>query len=100
MPEFPARVPQIHDEVYPDGTGAAIMSAPTLLPVSTDSTDVLMRRLLRTRGQVAELLGVPESSVSYLHRMRRLKAVRVGKELRWKPESVREFVDSLDSEES
>ncbi|UCE61276.1 MAG: helix-turn-helix domain-containing protein [Phycisphaerales bacterium] len=75
------------------------MSKPTLLPVSTDSTDTLMRRLLLSREQVAALLGVPESSVDYLHRVKQLRAVKVGKMNRWKPAAVREFVDRLEAED-
>ncbi|UCE62054.1 MAG: helix-turn-helix domain-containing protein [Phycisphaerales bacterium] len=75
------------------------MSDATPLPVSADTTDALMRRLLLTREQVAELLGVPESSVDYMHRVKRLRAVRVGGHNRWKPAALKDFVDQLEPED-
>ena len=60
------------------------------------TTDILMRQLLLNRDQVAALLGVPAKTVDYLHRMRQLPAVRVGKFNIWKPQTLREFVDLLE----
>lgn len=65
----------------------------------TDSpTDMLMGRLLLSREQVAVVLGVPEPTVEYLHRMKQLRAVKVGKFNMWKPEAVQQYVDALEPE--
>ena len=75
------------------------MSLPAMQPgPPATSTDQLMHRLLLTREQVAAVLGVPESTVDYLHRVRTLRAVKVGKHLAWKPEAVRQYVESLEPE--
>lgn len=69
--------------------------------MSTDSTntpDELLTRLLLDRDQVASILGVDGATVDNLHRVRRLRAVRVGRENRWKPQTVRDFVESLEPE--
>ena len=67
-------------------------------PTNT-STAELLTRLLLTRDQVASILGVDGKTVDNLHRMRRLRAVRVGRENRWKPQSVKEFVETLEPED-
>ena len=51
--------------------------------------------LLLRDADVAALLQVEPSAVQYLHRVGRLRAVKVGKELRWKPSAVSTFVDEL-----
>lgn len=54
---------------------------------------------LLSKGQVAALLGIPESSVQTLHENRQLRGgVRVSKWLRWKPADVRAFIDGLTAE--
>ena len=63
-----------------------------------DRTEELLARLLLSRDQVAEILGVPVKTVSYLHRMHKLRAVKLGKSCMWKTEAVRDFVQELRSE--
>lgn len=63
---------------------------------SAGTTEELLSRLLLSREQVAELLGVPPATVDNLHRTRQLPAVQVGKYNRWKPEAVRRFVEQLE----
>ena len=58
-------------------------------------TDELLSQLLLDKSEVASLLRVPENAVSHLHRCRQLRGVLVGRNLRWKPETVRQFVDGL-----
>ena len=60
-----------------------------------DRTRELMDRLLVDRDQVAELLGTRVGTVDYLHRVGKLPAVKVGRDLHWKPEAVKTFVDGL-----
>jgi excisionase family DNA binding protein len=60
-----------------------------------DRTAELLGRLLLGKSEVAELLGVSEKSIEYLHRVRELPAVKVGKSLHWKPQTVAEFVERL-----
>lgn len=62
------------------------------------TSEQLLSRLLLTRDQVSEVLGVPPKTVSYLHRMRQLPAVKVGKFCMWKPEAVRQYVGTLEPE--
>ena len=62
------------------------------------TTAELMSRLLLNREQVAELLGVPPETIGNLHRVKLLPAVRVGKRLCWKPDTVKMYVDSLEPE--
>ena len=66
-------------------------------PTNT-STAELLTRLLLTREDVAMILGVDGVTVDNLHRLRRLRAVRVGRENRWKPQAVRDFVETLEPE--
>ena len=61
------------------------------------NTDDLMSRLLLDRDQVAELLSVPVSTVTALHESRLLRGVKVTKFVRWRPEDVRAFVESLET---
>ncbi len=60
------------------------------------ATSETMGRLLLTRDQVAEVLGVPVETVDGLHRAKLLRAVRVGKHNRWRPEAVQSYVDGLE----
>ena len=62
-------------------------------------TAELMAQLLLDRSEVAALLRVNENAVGHLHRCRQLRGVLVGKNLRWKPATVREFVDGLNSDD-
>ena len=63
----------------------------------TPTRQELMERLLLTREETARVLSIAPESVTYLHRVKSLPAVRVGRQLRWKPETVREYVKSLES---
>ena len=60
-----------------------------------DHTQALMDRLLLSRDQVAEVLGVDSATIETLHRNGTLRGRRVGKELHWRPEWVRMFVEEL-----
>ena len=62
----------------------------------TGKTADLLDKLLLTRADVSELLGVKETTVGNLHTAGRLVGHQIGKELRWRPADVRQFVDSLD----
>ena len=64
----------------------------------TATSEQLLSRLLLTREQVSAVLGVPPKTVDYLHRMRQLPAVKVGKFCMWKPEAVRQYVSTLEPE--
>lgn len=59
------------------------------------NTAQLMAKLLLTREEVSQLLEVPADTIANLHRVRLLPGVKVGKHLRWKPEDVRQYVESL-----
>ena len=63
------------------------------------SSDLLLRKLLLTRKEVASLLAVPEDTITNLHRVRLLPGVKVGKHLRWRPDAVRRFVDGLNPDD-
>ncbi len=54
--------------------------------------------MLLCRSEVACALGLDESSVSNLHRLRRLTGRLVGKSLRWRPVDLHKFVEGLDLE--
>ena len=71
---------------------------PTTPPVNGDATHQLLSRLLLNRAQVASVLDVPAETVDYLHRVRKLRAVRVGKFNRWRPRDVQAYVDTLENE--
>lgn len=62
-------------------------------------TDELLAQLLLDKSEVASLLRVNENAVSHLHRCRQLRGVLVGRNLRWKPTTVREFVDGLNPDD-
>ncbi len=59
----------------------------------------LMEQLLLDKSEVASLLRVNENAVSHLHRCRQLRGVLVGKNLRWKPTTVRQYVDGLNPDD-
>ena len=63
-------------------------------------TPALMGRILLSKEQVSELLQVETKTVDHLHRIGRLQGVKVGKELRWRPVWVLEFVEGLRQEET
>ena len=64
--------------------------------VVTTSTGELLSKLLLSKLEVCHLLGdISPKTVDYLHRMRKLRGVLVGKSLRWKPETVRQYVEGL-----
>ena len=56
----------------------------------------LLGQLVLTRDEVAELLSVKTPTIDNLHESGRLRAVRIGKENRWKPSAVQEYVESLE----
>ena len=62
------------------------------------TTAELMVKLLLTREEVSQLLVVPPDTITNLHRVRLLSGVKVGKHLRWKPDAVRQYVESLGPE--
>ncbi len=66
--------------------------------VKPDATQQLLSRLLLNREQVSELLGVGGSTIDHLHRTGRLAAVKVGRENRWRPDTVKEYVAGLETE--
>ena len=66
---------------------------------SACKADELLSQLLLDKSEVASLLRVNENAVSHLHRCRQLRGVLVGKNLRWKPTTVREFVDGLNPDD-
>lgn len=53
------------------------------------------KKLLLTLREVSEMLSLPETTVSYLHRMGRLKGHLLTRTLRWKYQDVCDFVDRL-----
>ncbi|MCH8968889.1 MAG: helix-turn-helix domain-containing protein [Planctomycetes bacterium] len=55
--------------------------------------------LVLTRAQVGTLLQVPEDTVENLHRTGQLSGLKIGKHLRWWPEDVRKFAESLANNE-
>ena len=63
------------------------------------NTAQLMAKLLLTREEVSQLLAVPADTIANLHRVRLLSGVKVGKHLRWTPESVRQFVEGLNPDD-
>ena len=48
-----------------------------------------------TRAQVAALLQVPEDTIENLHRTGQLSGLKIGKHLRWWPDDVRKFAETL-----
>ena len=64
----------------------------------TSTCEELMTRLLLTREETAWVLSIAPESVTYLLRMKSLPAVKVGKELRWKPSAVKAFVEGLEED--
>lgn len=64
----------------------------------TPTVPELMERLLLTKEETALVLSIAPESVTYLHRVKSLPAVKVGKELRWKPSAVKAFVEGLEED--
>lgn len=58
--------------------------------------DVWAKALLDA-DDVGRLLSVPTSTVRALHEGRQLRGVRIGKYVRWKVATVREFVEALEA---
>jgi len=56
---------------------------------------ILEGAIILTREQVAEILTVSPDSVDNLHRVGKLRAIKLGKHNRWLPDHVRAFVNSL-----
>ena len=79
-----------------NGNGSNVLDSE---PSTQRATADLMSQLLLDRSEVAVLLRVPENAVNNLHRCRQLRGVLVGRNLRWKPETVRQFVDGLNSDD-
>ena len=59
------------------------------------STPPIAAPLMMTREEVAAVLQVPADTVTNLHRERKLRGVRIGKHLRWRPNDLRDFVERL-----
>lgn len=59
------------------------------------TTAELMARLVLSRDEVATLLNVEPATVANLHRLGRLRAAKIGRELRWLPSAVQAYVDGL-----
>ena len=55
--------------------------------------DIQLRDPVLTIAEVSGLLKVDDQAVRYLHRMRRLRGHRVGRELRWRLSAVERFVE-------
>jgi hypothetical protein len=72
-------------------------SDPHLEAIESVDTEPTSRRepLLLTAEDVGRLLQVEAATVHNLHRLGRLRGVRVGRELRWRFADVRRFVDEL-----
>ena len=62
---------------------------------SPTRTNELLGKLLLSKDEVAELLGVSAETVDYLHRVKNLRGVRVGKRNLWRPHDVQEYVEKL-----
>ena len=58
-------------------------------------TELLSRELLLTKTEAARVLRVSEDTVCNLHRVGALPAIKIGRSLRWSPESVRRYVAEL-----
>ncbi len=58
----------------------------------------MLEKLLLSKAEVSQSLGVPIATVLYLHRMGLLPACKVGRFLTWKPEAVREYAENLKPE--
>ena len=62
--------------------------------LAVDPTGALPRWLW-TAEEVAAVLGVTPDCVKNLHRVGQLAGVMVGRHRRWRPEDVRDFVQTL-----
>ena len=55
--------------------------------------------LVLTRAQVGTLLQVPADTIENLHRTGQLSGFLVGKHLRWWPDDIRKFAETLANNE-
>ena len=55
----------------------------------------VLDKLVWSDEEVALLLGVTPDGVKNLHRVGLLKAVKIGRRLKWRPNDVRAFVKEL-----
>ncbi len=60
----------------------------------------LMGRPVLNAAEVGYLLNATPEGVRYLHRMRLLQGVKVGKRLMWKPDTITRYLDALEPEGS
>lgn len=63
------------------------------MSAAADKTDELARHRLLTAGELAKLLGVPETWVREHTRNRHLPAVRLGRYWRYRLERVLAYID-------
>ena len=71
-----------------------------VIETTTDGHDRGEQPLLLSKQQVCDRLSINKSTLGNLHRGYKLRGRMVGKELRWSPESVQEYVDELYAEGS
>ncbi|GMU22981.1 MAG: hypothetical protein AMXMBFR13_30650 [Phycisphaerae bacterium] len=60
-----------------------------------EHVDAAVAPLVLTRDQVAAALQVSAETIEGLHRMGRLRGVRIGRHLRWRPGDVTAYVERL-----
>jgi hypothetical protein len=48
-----------------------------------------------TKSEAAALLSVDEGSIDYLHRTRQLRGIKISGNLRWRPDDVKRYIESL-----
>jgi hypothetical protein len=68
--------------------------------VSTNGNGHKREPLLLTAGDVGELFQCEAETVRNLHRFGTLRAVKIGRELRWRPGDVERFVAELEQEKA
>ena len=71
---------------------------PNKPPATVTTSEQPLNPLLLTREQVAYLLNIRPEAVYHLHRVGRLRGVRISKELRWARQAVDVFVRGLEDE--
>ena len=71
-----------------------------VIEATKDGHDGGERPLLLTKQQVCDKLSIGHSTLYNLHRGKKLRGHKVGKELRWTPDSVQAYVKELYAEDS
>ena len=64
------------------------------------NNDLLDAEIALTRDMVATVLNVESGTVENLHRSGALKGIKIGKELRWRPDDVRQFVQNAEPDKN